>query len=77
MFDFFPLFLDGEQKRGKRDRKVSGKTGNTTAGKGDRQIFTDLIAYILGRVTSDFGSSLADYTAFDETLYYWLCGMSL
>ena len=34
---------------------------------------TDLTAHILGRVTSDYGSGLADYITFVETLHYW-CG---
>ena len=35
------LFLDGEQKKG-GGPKASGKTRNGTAGKGDRQVITDL-----------------------------------
>ena len=89
MFGSFPLFLDGEQKkdgdrtpRGKRFKRgprrglEREKTRNNRLGEGTEQTFADLIAHILGHVTSNHGSGLADYTAFEEILYYRLCGMS-
>ena len=59
---FLSLFLDG------RKRKASGKTRNTTAGKGDRQIFTDITA-ISDCVTSNYELMAADYIITNGVVY--------
>ena len=65
MFDFFfHCFLaeNKKKKRGGEGQKVSGKTRNATAGKGDRQTsFNRSNCLISGRVTIKYGLTVVDY----------------
>ena len=63
----FPLFLD-EKKGG--GPKVSGKTRNAAAGKGDRQTsFHRSNCLISGRVTRIYELTVADYITSDGRAY--------
>ena len=58
-----------ENKKRKGGQKASGKTRNATAGKGDRQVFTDLNCLLSGRVTSNRELMAGVYTIPNEIVY--------
>ena len=67
LFEFFPLFLDGEQKK---EKKALGKTGSSRLEKGTEQAFIDLIAHILGRVTSSYRPFVDIYMIPSKIVHY-------
>ena len=63
---FFPLFLDGEQKKG--EKKASRKTRNSSWKRGQTS-FHKSSCLISDRVTSDYGLTVADYIIPSEVVY--------
>ena len=69
MFGFFPLFLDGEQKKDGKG-KPRGRRGTQQLEKGTEQAFIDLTAHILGSVTSNCGLFVGNYIIPNEKVNY-------
>ena len=69
MFGFFPLFLDGEQKKDGKG-KPRGRRGTQQLEKGTEQAFIDLAAHILGSVKSNYRLFVDIYIISHEKVNY-------
>ena len=65
MFDWFFCLSTG-----KKEKESLEEDGGFNSWKKNRQIFADLTAHILGRVTGKHGWDLADYTIPNEIVYH-------